>query len=221
MAAFSLKKYIKYKEGVDIGDQFNKTPSPLIHQDPLQEFVRLTQRYRLPEISTDNFEKLVIVFRSNPRLLIRPTLSRLVSELLDLENLYEVALLNHAVTHTSRLARESWKNAELLWRLNQIAQGNAEAQEAVYQNIKSLIAAYQTTAAWRIVEARKFMEMSTWEIHPLVPLGIHKKARTFYKKGRDAQDFDQNDQARSHFSESIIEIERLYLESERLLKRWH
>lgn len=220
MAAFSLKKYIKYREGVDILDSLEiKSSLPQsIHQDQKPENVRPRHRYSLPVISTDNFEKLVVVFRSNPRLLIRATLGQLTTELLELEKMYEVALLNPAVTHAGRLARESWKRAEKFWNLNLIMRGHLEAQEAVSQQIKSLIGAYQTTAASKIVDARQFMESSDWQTHPLIPLAIHKKARTFYQKGRDAQKIQQNNQARSAFSESIIEIEKLYLESERLLK---
>ncbi len=218
MAAFSLKKYINYREGVDISGWLKKTTSQPTHQRPSDQQLRPRQRFELPGNSTDDLNKLVIVFQRNPRTLIRPTLDQLITELLELEKMYKVALLNPAVIDAGRLARENWKRAEQYWRMNLTEQGHAEAQESVYQQIKSLIGAYQTTAASKIVEAREFMEMSEWSVHPLLPLDIHKTARTFYKKGRDSQGSDKHSQARSYFMESIIDIERMYLESERLLK---
>ena len=215
MPSFTLEKYIWYREGVRIQWPDDTTDKAISEEPQLQE-PSYVSRLSLPVTLIPSLYDLERIFQDAPRVQLRPTLDKLVTELWELEQLYKVALLNPSVTDASRHAREYWRRAEKLWRVNLIEKGDRRAHEAVRLKIVSLIAAYQTTAAHKIVEARQYIEIREWKTYPTMLMDMHRKARNLYQKGRGSQDGYNNDVARSYFMESIIDIEKLYLESERL-----
>ncbi len=215
MSIRTLKEYIKDIRGVDIDRPLIssvRTPFVGENENPDPFSVRV-----LPKSFVPSIEQLVQAFLDEPRTTLRPTLDQLVSELLELEQMYEVVLLNPAVTEPGQRAHTCWKLAEDLWERKLMKKGDQEARRAVTHSIRGLIAGYQHTAAHKIVTARLHIETIAKQVNPEPLLDLHKKAQDAFVLGRDAQVRPQHDEARRRFKEAMLSIGYLNLVAEELI----
>lgn len=157
---------------------------------------------------------LWVQFMLAPQQEFFPSWEALNLEFVELEQNFEVALVNPGVINPliqanqhARLAIAAWSNASLHAR--------AHAIEALILRMRSLINGYGTVAAHRIVSSRKFIEVQTFRQPRLYEL--HEEARTYYAEATlfqmsrnfcNAKDFNV---ARRLFRKAIHTTEEIFL----------
>ncbi len=209
----TLRDYIWKKHGVDIdkiaSEENNTAPSSATNSG-----VSSGHELTLPQDYIRSFSELILNCEQDFQTELYPTLDTIATELLQLEDRYEVALHNPAVTEAGERARNNWIRAKSLWQRTFYKAGDKAARRAIYFSLDSLLAAYQHTAAHKIVLARNFIEQREWQEDPAPLIVIHKEARFYYESGRIAQIQKNYDLARRNFKKSILQIRRFYLKVE-------
>ncbi|MEM8484745.1 MAG: hypothetical protein AAF564_04315 [Bacteroidota bacterium] len=209
----TLREYIWDKHGVDIR---NPAPSEEVSVSSTltSDNVSLKDELILPPNFIPNFVNLLKDCQQDFQSKLYAALDAIASELIELEDHYEVALRNPAVTESGEKARIQWNRARELWKRNRNYAGDNAAQRAINHSLDSLIAAYQHTAAHKIVRARKYIEDIEWLVSPKTLISIHGEARSFYDLGRSAQRRQNHDQSRKDFKTAILLVGQFYLEAE-------
>ena len=215
MSVRTLREYIKDIRGVDIDRPLTSGARVTFigeNDNPDPFSLRI-----LPKSFVPSIEQLVQAFLEDPPTTLRPTLDQLVSELLELEQMYEVVLLNPAVTEPGQRAHTCWKLAEDMWERKLAKKGDQEARRAVTHSIKGLIAGYQHTAAHKIVTARAYIESIAERVDPEPLTDLHQKAQEAFILARSAQVKPHHDEARRRFKEAMLAIGYLNLIAEEMI----
>ena len=144
----------------------------------------------------------------------KDALDEIATEVLELEDIYHIALENSDVFEPISTCRERWIYANSLWSRKLWKKGNQQALIAIRDAIKGLLAAYRTAAAHKIVIAREHIEAVAWHYEPENILALHAEARSLYQRGLSFEQGNSPDEARMAFKQSIVTIQRLYLEAD-------
>jgi hypothetical protein len=142
----------------------------------------ISQLYRVPS--------LISLWRrssTNPRLDLAAALEALRQELLELERSNSVILLTPSVVQSAMRANNHSLSAAKLWDRSPL-HALAHANEAMINQLRTLLECYRTVAAHRIVSSRTYLESRRFFSPPPRLLRMHEEARWYFQEARHLQD---------------------------------
>lgn len=227
MATQSLEQYLERKRILERSNprsspseypSFRSSSRDRQRDQPSREaasYEPITQEARIP-----NLISFWHRYRMNPVDELPGSMEALRQELLELEKNFGVVLLNPSVVHSAMLANKHYMRAQKLWQrsnVQSLSNAQSHADEALLNQLRSLLESYRTVAAYRIVSAREYIEARRFFTRPPQLLHLHEEARTYFKEARfhqDSREFNDADhfnRARLLFRKAILITEEIYL----------